>query len=378
MRDFPLRLSSDRVWLYGATLTAIGLAAALTSSGWQGDWENFWSGGATAGTADLINLQRHYAWETAHHLNLEPFVYPPGVAWFFVPAAHLSVAAGFTLNSIVMLILCGLSGLLSARIYGLKTSHALLAVSAWVPAVQAGFLGQFTPLDLFLSLVAILGLSRGNQYVSGIAIGLMLYKPMDAIPFLLLLVVRREAIAFVAAATMALLWYAASALAAAGDWLWPVQYFSMLHDYREALTLPGLESPSLPGVLIWFRVQPTIAIVCGAILVLAAIPAFLRRPMLECASFAPLVGVAASPHAYMYEAALALPSLLYTMTHAAEPWRTRIIVAAYVIAPTWVLAIQLRFSPTAVIVVGGTLIWLATAYRALSHASRTRQQPALP
>ena len=55
----------------------------------------------------------------------------------------------------------------------------------------------------------------------------------------------------------------------------------------------------------------------------------------------------------MYEVGLALPALFYAMVNLAEPWRTRLIVAAYLLAALWMPLDALKWlNPLAIITLG--------------------------
>jgi hypothetical protein len=58
-----------------------------------------------------------------------------------------------------------------------------------------------------------------------------------------------------------------------------------------------------------------------------------RVSALEATSMAGLVGLAAGPYAWPCDAAVALPAIFFVIKTVAEPWRTRIIVGAFAIAP---------------------------------------------
>lgn len=348
--DAVLQISADRIWLYGGALVAIGLCAAFMAHSWQLDWITFRIGGGLAGSPALLE---------PHNYPVNPFEYPPAVAWFFYPAAHFPEGPGFVLYCVLMLLFCAFAGVVGARVYGLRIPFAVLAILAWVPATQAGFLGQFTPVALVLALFAIAGLTRRNDLLTGVAVGLLLYKPPDAIAFVLLLIVRREWRALTVFIAVAVGWYFASLAATGGDWGWPIHYLTMLHgNYASDFAVTTLKTVSLAGLLAYAGVTPAVATLCGLAVLACAIPRFAKAPILEAASMAPLVGLAASNHAYMYEAVLVIPSLLYVMTHVAEPWRTRLVVAAYTIAPLWVLGPWIKFDPLAIVVLGGAALWL--------------------
>jgi hypothetical protein len=365
-----LRLSYDRVVLYGCTLIFIALATAFIAPTWHADWANFWAGGATVGSADLLDAARHAGWQRAHHLTPQPFVYPPAVAFLFVPASRLSITAGFNVNCALMLLVCALCSLLAARIYALPLAAAFLATFAWVPAAQAGFLGQFTPAALLLSLVAIYGVVRKAPLISGLAVGLLLYKPQDAAAFVLLLLVRREYRALAIVSCSAIVWYLAGVAATAMDWSWPARYAGVLHDYYAAdFAANRLKTVSVPGLLLSAGAPLAVAGLAGVLLLFSAIPRLRAGSALQAASMAPLLSTAASMHAYMYDAALALPALLLTLREGREPLRTPLICVAYALGPAWILALWLRFDPLAIVVVGGTVMWLLGGF--------TRRAPVL-
>ncbi|HEY1868851.1 MAG TPA: glycosyltransferase family 87 protein, partial [Candidatus Cybelea sp.] len=216
-----LRISNARVWAYGGALVAIGLCTVLIANTWQTDWIILRSAGALAGTKRLLDASN----------STTPFVYPPGVAWFFVPAARLPVAVGFYLNSVLMLCACAGAAIIATRVYGLRLPLAMLLVFAWAPATQAGFLGQFTPVALVLSLLAVLGLVKRNHVLAGASIGLLLYKPPDATAFVILLLARKEWRALAIVALVAGAWYVAGVLATGSDWQWPTLYFQVIRHY---------------------------------------------------------------------------------------------------------------------------------------------------
>jgi hypothetical protein len=85
-----------------------------------------------------------------------------------------------------------------------------------------------------------------------------------------------------------------------------------------------------------------------------------------------LAGLALSPHALAYDAALALPMIAYTASRLAEPDRTRMLLGVFAVAPLFFVAPLVRFDPLALVVIGGTCAWVwvrlvprrATAVRA--------------
>jgi Glycosyltransferase family 87 len=325
---------------------------------WIGNWAYFVGGGATVGTRELMGPP-HIAWEIARGFRFPlPWDYPPAVAWFFVPFTHVPLSVGFWINATVMLAACVASGVVAARIYGIPVWFSVLAVLAWEPGVVSISEGQNASLALLLSMFCILGLTQKRPLLAGGAVGLLLFKPTDALAFLLLLLIRRQwrSLAIVAAAAIA--WYLAGVPAAARDWMWPYHYaMSMLAYYPHQ------------DFSFWFIGVSTLASRMGApTLIASGLTAALllvwctiaaRVSMLEAASSAGLIAVATSPHANPYEAALLAPALFYVMTRLAEPWRTRIIATVYIAGGASVVRWFVPFDPMAIVVALGTLGYLA-------------------
>jgi hypothetical protein len=75
---------------------------------------------------------------------------------------------------------------------------------------------------------------------------------------------------------------------------------------------------------------------------------------MQAASLTGAIAVASSPHAWPYDAAIALPALFWVASKGEEPGRTRGIVIAYAVAPLWLASHALGVDPFAVVVIGGT------------------------
>lgn len=358
-RRVPLALSTERVVLYTCGLTLLCLAQIkLVLNQRFGDWTVFWAAGATAGTQHLLNPHKHADWQAAHHIPLSPFVYLPGTAWFFLPFKHLSVVQGYAVNAAVMFALLICAGLICARIYALPKWFGVLAVLAWAPAIAGVTTGQISPLGLVLCAIAILALVERKPFLCGAAVGLLLYKPPYAIPFVLLLLVRREwrAVAVVAAGAVA--WYAASVTATGGDVLWPAHYVDTLQAYfAPDFAFNGGKAVSIPALLLRAHTPLWIATAVALVILSSSVPFMMRRPILEAASMTPLVGLVANPHTWPYDVVLALPALFYLMKVLPESRRTPVICAMYLIAPLWFFTPILHFDVLAILCIGLLAYW---------------------
>src|SRR5262249_43943107 len=149
----------------------------------------------------------------------------------YAPFAHLAPLPGLYAAQAVMVGLFLLAALTIARVYGVKPWFAIVAVFAWGPTIATIEDGQNTGLSLLLALAATAALVRQRPLLAGLAVGLMLYKPTDAFAMVLLLIVRKEWRALAVTACCALAWLGTSAVAAGGDWRWPVQYAATVHAW---------------------------------------------------------------------------------------------------------------------------------------------------
>lgn len=362
-----LRIAPGRLRLWGLGLAVLGLAPVLGAfvNGFH-DWPAFWSAGATVETADLVEAGRHAAWQQAHGLPSAFFAYPAGAAWLFAPFASLPLPVGFVLFGALMAACAGAAGGVGARVYGLPSWTGVLAVLAFTPVTASVVLGQNGPLGLLLALVAIDGLAatdRGvarGRWQAGLAVGLLLFKPTWGLPLVGLLVLRRRWVELAIVAVVAAGWYLAGVAAAAGDWWWPRDWLGGLGTYLAADFAGNADKAvSLPGLMARLPVPAWVPVAAGAAVVVVALPRLVRAPTVEAASAACLVGVAVSPHAWGYDAALVVPWLLWAIAGGvAEPWRTRIVVAAYALGPLWLVSRQTVISAVALVVLGLTVAWL--------------------
>lgn len=342
-RPLPLRLTPGRFWLWGVGLSVMS-AIIVVGAPWNGfvDFPQFWSAGRTVGTPDLLDPTRHVVWQIANGVRPGFFAYPPGSAWLFAPFGALPLAGGFWLHAVAIGLISMAAGFVGARAFELDTRVALVATLAWAPTLAAIAVGQNAPLALLLALVAIDGLRRDRQALAGLAVGALLYKPTLAAPLLVLLLLRRQWTALAVAAAVAGAWYLLGVTATAGDWSWPSHWVAGLSGYYTSDTVGNVNKTiSIPGFLVGHGAPSVVAFGAAALVAVAALPRLLRSPIAEAAAGACLIGLVVSPHSLTYEAVLVLPIMLWavggTGARIAEPWRTRLLVAAYLTAQLYVL-----------------------------------------
>ena len=375
----PLRLTARWFWLFGIALGFVSVVVIFGSPFYRFvDFGQFWAAGHTVGTPDLLDPVRHMDWQIAHGVRPASFVYPAGSAWLFVPFATTSLAVGFWLHAIVMTGLVAAAGILGARVYGLDWRVGLVAAFAWAPCMASAVTGQNAALGLVLALVAIEGLRRDDDFLAGLGVGLLLYKPTLAVPLIALMLLRQRWRASLIVVGFAGGWYLAGVAAAAGDWTWPGRWLSVIGDYYASDTASNLvRTISIPGLLLGTGV-PSIAVWALALAVGAlAVPRLLRWPIAEAGAGACLVGLAISPHALNYEGALILPALLWamgaTVTGIAEPARTRLIVAAYLVAPEYLISETVGLSSLVIVTAVGAAIWISGWRRTETLPARTKE-----
>jgi hypothetical protein len=351
-----------RAWAIGLALIGLAPVVGAFTAGLH-DWPAFWSAGATAGTPDLVDATRHLAWQRAHGLPEAFFAYPAGSAWLFAPFAWLPMMAAFVIHGLLMLAAAIAAGWVAAPVFGLDRRVSVLAVLAFAPVTASVVLGQNGALGLLLAVVAIVGLVTGRPLLAGVAIGLLLYKPTFAIALIGLLLLRGRWRELLVVAVVGALWYVAGVAAAGGDWLWPNPWLTGLQGYLD-LDFAGNadKAVSLPGLLARLGLPSLVPIVAAMALVAVSLPRLARAPMLEAASVACLLGVAVSPHAWAYDAAFAVPFLLWLLAgHGplGTSARTTVIVAVYFLAPFWLVSRQTVVSAVAIVVLGLVAVWLS-------------------
>ena len=341
----PLRIGTERVRLYGVGLFLIGLTQlrAVASEGRFWDWLDFQIAGLTVGTRALLDPVARAAWGAAHSVATTAFAYMPGYAWLLYAPARLPTGWGFAINAVAMLFVCLGAAIVASRAYGLHQRFALLAILAWAPTTGAILTGQNSPIGLLLWLMATQALAAEREAAAGFFAGLLLYKPTYAIPLGVLLLVKGKWKAIGGAALCGIVWYALSAAAAGGDWRWPVMYLKSIGGYVAVdFEYNAPKAVSLPGLLMRAGVATNAAFLTGMVLLAGAAWRVRRRPIVDAMSAMAVVGVATSPHAWPYDAVLALPALFWVMAKIDEPRRTRWIVASYALAPLWLLSHLLR------------------------------------
>jgi hypothetical protein len=143
-----------------------------------------------------LALQRSFAPEVKHRENALPFNHPPFEALLFVPLAGLPYVAAYIVWAVFNIVLIlGFWILLRPRLPSLNNllpGLPLLVMFAFFPATMALLQGQDSILLLFLYGLAFWALATGRAYVAGLCLALALFKFQLVLPFVVVLLVRRQ------------------------------------------------------------------------------------------------------------------------------------------------------------------------------------------
>jgi hypothetical protein len=143
-----------------------------------------------------LALQRSFAPEVKHRENALPFNHPPFEALLFVPLARLPYITAYLVWAVFNItLMLGFWTLLRPRLpslHNLLPALPLLAMFAFFPVITALLQGQDSILLLFLYGLAFSALAKGRAFVAGVCLALALFKFQLVLPFVVVLLVRRQ------------------------------------------------------------------------------------------------------------------------------------------------------------------------------------------
>lgn len=360
----PVRIAARRFWLWAGALAAMSavLIVGAPNANWV-DFPQYWYASQLVGTPDLLDTARQAAWQASHGYPQFIFLYPPGTGWLYSPLSLFPLPVAFFVHAAVIWLIGIAIGLLAARTFELDTRVALIATLAWSPVLAAAAAGQNAPIGLLFAMLAIYGLKTDRRILAGAAVGAMFYKPTLALPMLGLLLIRRQWISLAAAMAVALGWYLLGVAGSAGDLMWPRDWLTNTAPFFEAdITQNANKTIALPGLMMGHGVPSPIAYAAAVAVVLLGLRRLLSAPIVEAGAATCLIGIVVSPHSLQYEAVMALPLLFWaaggTGVGIAEPWRTRLLVAAYLIAQGYLVTPFIGVSVLSAITLGAAAIWI--------------------
>ena len=343
-----------------------------------GDFPAFYGAGSVVRDGDVEQLYELRRQATAQDEimpggdSLLYFAYPPPVAAAYSVLAALPYVGAYVLHTALMLgaLLLGLR-LIRPLIPDppLDRSVVVAVTLTFVPLFMGVTLGQNSAL-VFLLVAASWRLAHdGRPELTGLVLGLLLFKPQYALPLIGLHLLRGRWRIPAASALMAVAWWAVGALMLGTSWL--TEWFDQVGEFTAVdAEVNGANAVSWLGIAEHvLGVGSTAAIVVGGLLIVATVGVLalvwwraddhrLAVPMAAAAAGILL----ASPHAMFYDAGL----LVITV---AGVWGSgRVASIGPLIAIGWVLGALhplkgvLGATPVSLAVIGG-FIAAAVAWR---------------
>lgn len=280
------------------------------------DFRSFYAAGETLRThpAALYSLNAQMAAQRAVGATVFlPWAHLAAEALFFVPLSLLTWRHAFyvwTAFSIALLLLAGAS--LGEELGSLRPIDRLgLAAVVFVPAMIGLLIGQDHGLMLLLWVLAWRKWREGDEFASGVFIGIGLIRYQFAIPFLFCLIALRK-------------WKAIKGAGLSGSLLVLVSYFlagpNMIPSYLHLLRIlvasdpaAATRMPTIRGLAtLVFPAHAEIAAGIGiAALLVWALTVIRRLDHAEAFGFAMIVSLLADYHAFFQESILlAIPAAL--------------------------------------------------------------------
>lgn len=265
-----------------------------------------------------------------------PNVYPPYVAVILAPLALLPYDPAYFLWLVVN------AGLLVWSLFKLETyaclsgRRALVARFAtlfFVPVLLALFQGQSTTCVLAAWTACFFALRSGRDDLAGIALAASLIKPQYAIPWLLVLLLRRR--------WTALLWFAGSGLlllvlsvVAFGPGVIPTYAHSLTQAAGYTHQFGGFDDIANRGFSAFFGLllptslaRPATLVADAAAVALLALHALNARSIERSLGLATVVALLVSPHVLIHDLALLLIPFAVMLRYE-QSWRTALGVAS--------------------------------------------------
>jgi Glycosyltransferase family 87 len=201
-----------------------------------------------------LALQREFAPNLERRAGPLPFNHPPFEALLFVPLAVLPHIAAYSVwLAFNVVLIVGFWNLLRPHLSSLQNFSPglpLLAMFAFFPAAVALLQGQDSILLLFLYSLIFSALITGRNLVAGLCLGLALFKFQLVLPFVLVLLLRRQwrAVAGFMVTSFVLLLISASVVGWNGVMAYPGFVLGLNRSGAQAGIYPR-EMPNLRGLV---------------------------------------------------------------------------------------------------------------------------------
>ncbi len=230
-------------------------------------------------------IQREFASEVKHRENPLPFNHPPFEALLFAPLARLPYVAAYLVWAVFNIaLILGFWILLRPRLpslHGFLPALPLLAMFAFFPVSMALLQGQDSILLLLLYGLAFCALATGRAFVAGACLGLALFKFQLVLPFVLVLLIRRQwrAIAGFIVTAFALLLVSATVVGWSGVMAYPGFVLRLSRSGAQAGIYPR-DMPNLRGLVagsLHFEGLPAALLIVATSIALLALAAYWWR-----------------------------------------------------------------------------------------------------
>jgi hypothetical protein len=160
------------------------------------------------------------------------FINPASVAVIFSLLARLSYRTSFYLQ-VILMGYCYLMAMLILKPWIANDNadwvNAVFLAGSWFPLMHSIQGGQTTALVFFLIVLTISATINQNEYLAGMALGLLLFKPQYALLILVLLLLKGKTKSLMIAMALGGMHYVIGALYC--GWAWPLEMLRALGGY---------------------------------------------------------------------------------------------------------------------------------------------------
>jgi Glycosyltransferase family 87 len=263
--------------------------------------------------------QQEFAPNVAIRRAALPYNHPPFEALLFVPFTFLPYVPAYLLWTLLNGMMIAASLMLLRRqfveIGNLRLAFLVLAATGFVPVVSGIVQGQDSVLLLFLFVVALTAMERGNDAAAGAALAAGLFKFHLVLPLVFLLALRRWRLLLGFAPVAALLGGVSLAMVGVHGALHYVQLLLRLETSGAGGAIVGADMPNLRGMIARLAGGHSgasllpLTIACSAAVILIAW--WRMGPIRDSVRFAfvlaTVVTILVSYHTLTYDLSLLLP-----------------------------------------------------------------------
>lgn len=163
-----------------------------------------------------------------------PFAYPPFAALFYYPFAFFPYRVSYVLHTIISLAALFFTLRLTYNINKKNDDHFLLILTlaiTFFPIFQSVFLGQNTTHTLILITLIWWAYLNKYEYIAGVFLGLLLYKPQFALPLAGLFLLSKRWRVLITFSLLAVVFYLICVAMMGHNWL--IEWYNFAHWFSE-------------------------------------------------------------------------------------------------------------------------------------------------